>query len=153
MKSSVKLSAILMILLVSGCAASQAGPQRPWRVEVTTSGGITGRGAGDYAIDSDGKATAKLFDGRTCSFTAPVERIEALLAAARPREWKESYVPENNCCDRIEYILTYDEAGRATTTKWIDDPLPMPADLVALSRTIIGGDATSVRMLASERCR
>ncbi len=153
MKNVAKLSAFLLTLLGTGCAASQTAPQRPWRIEVTTSGGITGRGAGDYSIASDGKATAKLFDGRTCTFDAPVDRIEALLADARPGEWKESYVPENDCCDRISYRLVYDEAGRMTATSWIDDPLPMPADLIALSGAIIGGEATSIRMLAAERCR
>lgn len=153
MKSSVKLSALLMTFLAVGCTASYGGPKRPWRVEVKTDGGLAGRGAGDYAIDSDGKATAKLFDGSQCSFDADVAPIEKLLAAARPREWKESYVPENPCCDRIQYTLTYDEAGVEPVTSWIDDPLPMPEDLVALSRAIVGGDASSIRMMASERCR
>jgi hypothetical protein len=152
MKSSVKLSAIFLVLL-AGCTATHATPKRPWRVEVTTSGGITGRGTGDYAIDSGGKVTARLSDGRACTFTADAARIEALLAKARPAEWKESYFPENPCCDRFEYTLTYDEAGAKTATKWVDDPLPMPADLVALSQAIVGGDATSLRMLAAEQCR
>lgn len=39
------------------------------------------------------------------------------------------------------------------TTRWIDAPLPMPANLVALSSAIVGGDATSIRMLAAERCK
>lgn len=156
LKIAVKLSAsFLIVLLLAGCV-SQAAPKRPWRIELTSSGGFAGRGAGDYAIDSDGKVTARLFSGKACSYTAgpdDLRRIEALLAKARPREWKESYVPENRCCDRIEYTLTYDEAGTKTTTTWIDDPLPMPADLVALSNAIVGGDATSVRMQATERCK
>lgn len=150
-KTPVKLSAILLLLL-AGCAASHATPKRPWRVEVTTAGGIAGRGTGDYAIDSDGKVAARLFNGRDCTFTTSAAPIEALLAKARPQEWKASYVPENACCDRFEYTLTYDEAGEKTTVKWIDDPLPMPDDLVALSNAIVGGDATSLRMQAAERC-
>jgi len=151
-KNAVKLSALSLILF-AGCAASHAAPKRPWRVEVTTSGGITGRGTGNYAIDSDGKVVARLFNGRECTFTTDAGGIEAILAKARPNDWKESYVPENTCCDRIEYTLTYDEAGVKKTTTWIDDPLPMPADLVALSDAIVGGDAASIRMLATERCK
>lgn len=151
MKNAAKLSALFLVLL-SACTATQATPKRPWRVEVTTTGGITGRGTGDYAVDSDGKVTARLFNGRECAFTTGVDGIEAILAKARPSKWKESYLPENPCCDRIEYTLTYDEAEVKTTTKWIDDPLPMPADLKALANAIVGGDATSIRMLATERC-
>lgn len=152
MKNPVKLSAFFLLLLTA-CTASHATPKKPWRVEVTTTGGIHGRGTGDYAIDSDGKVTARLFDGRPCTFTTSPDPIEALLAKARPGEWKESYVPENACCDRYEYTLAYDEAGAKTTTKWIDDPLPMPDDLVALSQAMVGGDETSIRMQAAGRCQ
>lgn len=156
-KNTVKLSALFLTAFVlAGCAATQAGPRRPWRVDVITSGGFAGRGAGDYAIDSDGKAAARLFNGNACTYTAAADdlrRIEELLANARPREWKESYVPKDPCCDRITYTLTFDEAGTKTTSTWIDDPLPMPEDLVALSNAIVGGDATSIRMQAAERCK
>lgn len=156
MKSVVKLSAFLLIaLLLASCAASHGAPNRPWRVAVTTTGGIAGRGTGDFAIASDGKVEARLFDGRECRFTASaaeLRRFEELLGKARPREWKRSYVPENPCCDRFEYTLTYDEASVETTTKWIDDPLPMPADLVALADAIVGG-AASLRVIAAERCQ
>lgn len=151
MKNAAKLSALFLVLL-SACTATQATPKRPWRVEVTTTGGITGRGTGNYAVDSDGKVAARLFSGRECAFTTGVDGIEAILAKARPGGWKESYLPEDPCCDRIEYTLTYDEAGVKTTTKWIDDPLPMPADLKALANAIVGGDPASIRMLATQRC-
>lgn len=152
MKIRVKLSA-LFVLLAIGCAASNAAPKKPWRVEIKTSGGLAGRGTGDYAIDSEGNVTARLFDGRSCSFTVDPKAIETLLAKARPGEWKESYVPENPCCDRIEYTLTYDQAGEVVTTRWIDDPLPMPAGLVALSQAIVGGEPSSLRMQSAERCK
>lgn len=152
-KSSVKLSALLLISFAAACTAAHDDAIRPWTVAVKTEGGIAGRGAGDYAVDSHGRVTAKLFDGRDCTFTMDVAAIDELLSSARPREWKESYVPENQCCDRIHYTLTYDDAGVKTVTSWIDDPLPMPADLVALSNAIVGGDAASVRSTASERCR
>lgn len=152
MKNRVKLSAFLLLLLTS-CVATHATPKKPWRVEIKTTGGFSGRGAGDYAIDSTGTVTARLADGRSCSFTTDPKHIEALLAKADTEQWKESYAPEDPCCDRIEYTLTYDEAGEVVTTKWIDDPLPMPADLVALADAIVGGGATSLRMQSAERCK
>jgi hypothetical protein len=154
-KSSVKLSAILLMLLV-GCTASHAAPKRPWRVEVKTDGGFAGRGIGTYVLGSDASATAELMNGKGCTFTLSADelsRFESILATARPETWKESYVTENTCCDRILYDLMYEEAGERRTTRWIDAPLPMPADLVALSNAIVGGDATSIRMLAAERCK
>lgn len=151
-KITVKLSA-LFLLLVTGCTATHATPKEPWRVAVTTTGGITGRGTGDYAVDSAGKVTARLPNGRPCDFTISPDRIASLLANAKPDAWMESYVPENPCCDRFEYTLTYDEAGATKTTQWVDDPLPMPADLVAIANAIVGGDATSIRMQATERCQ
>jgi hypothetical protein len=155
MKTPVKLSAFSLILLIVACTATYAGPKRPWRVEVTTSGGFAGHGTGDYAIDSAGQVTAKLFNGRQCTFTAAaedVDRIEELLARARPREWKDSYEPKETCCDRFAYTLTYDEAGTVTETRWIDHPLPMPKDLAALADAIVGGGDNSIRMLATRRC-
>jgi len=156
MKTSVKLFAFLVALLgVFSCAASRSTPQEPWRIEVVTTGGFAGRGAGNYAVDHEGSVSAKLFNGNSCTFRLTedeLRRIRELLAKARPREWKESYVPENPCCDRIEYTLTVDEAGVQSKTTWIDDPLPRPADLVALADAIIGGEAASIRMLATTRC-
>jgi hypothetical protein len=156
-KSSVKLSAFLVALsLVFSCAAARSTPKEPWRVEVTTTGGLAGRGTGDYAVDHEGAVTAKLFNGKSCAFQLgedELRRIRNLLAEARPRKWRDSYIPENPCCDRFEYTLTVDEAGDQSTTKWIDFPEPMPADLVALAEAIVGGEAGSIRMLATERCR
>ncbi|MGZ5443966.1 MAG: hypothetical protein ACXW5U_18045 [Thermoanaerobaculia bacterium] len=153
----MKLSALfLTVALVSGCTATHAAPKRPWRVEVATDGGFVGRGIGTYALDSDATATARLMNGKGCTFTLSadeLERFESILAKARPGRWKESYVPENTCCDRILYKLTWDEADDKRSTRWIDAPLPMPDDLVALSNAIVGGDATSIRMLAAERCK
>lgn len=156
-KSSMKLSALfLTVALVSGCTATHAAPKRPWRVEVATDGGFAGRGIGKYALDSAATATARLMNGTECTFALTTEelaRFESILAQARPERWRESYVTENTCCDRILYELIWDEADDKRSTRWIDAPLPMPADLVALTNAIVGGDATSIRMLAAERCK
>jgi hypothetical protein len=151
----VKVSVLLSVILIVGCAASNASPAEPWRIEVTSSGGLAGRGAGDYAVASDGTVTAKLFNGRACTFQlTPTElgHIRTLLARTKRKQWKESYIPEESCCDRFTYVLTVDEAGAVTTTKWIDSPLPMPPDLEALADAMVGG-AKSIRVISADRCQ
>jgi hypothetical protein len=152
----MKLSGIVLsVFLTAGCAVSGTRPVEPWRVEVATSGGIAGRGMGTYAVASDGNVTATLSDGRSCSFALSSGELRGIadrLRDARPSSWKPSYIPANPCCDRFEYVLTLDEAGTITKTKWIDDPLPMPADLEALANALVGGEK-SIRSLAIERCR
>ena len=136
----MKLSAAALLLLVA-CAASQSTAVKPWRIDVTTSGGITGRGNGGWGIDSDGKISVTTIGGRTCTFDATPaerERFDAILANARPNSWKDSYVPEDNCCDRIEYRLTVVRAGEERKIVWIDDPLPMPKDLQAIADALTG---------------
>ena len=150
----MKLSALAMILLMS-CAASQTDSKRPWRIEVTSSGGLVGRGAGNYAIDSDGKIAVTTTAGRTCSFQATADelaRFGKLIDQARPDSWKESYAPENRCCDRFEYKLTLDRGGSQRTTEWIDDPLPMPADLQAIADAMVGAPG-SLRVDYAPRCQ
>lgn len=152
----MKLSGLLLIMsLLNSCAAAHSTPPKPWRLEIATSGGITGRGNGTYSIHSDGAVSATFINGRSCTFqasAADLKKIEALLADAKPSQWKAAYIPENPCCDRIEYALTLDEAGTVTKTRWIDDPPPMPKDLTAIGEAIISG-ADSLRAHAAEQCR
>jgi hypothetical protein len=137
----VKLSAfLLMLMTLTSCAASQsAAPPTPWKLSLTTSGGFAGRGNGSVSLDSSGAIAVTTIANKSCTFTASADELQQftnLLAAARPDAWKASYAPENKCCDRIEYTLTYDAAGKVTETSWIDDPLPMPGDLVAVSEAL-----------------
>lgn len=150
----MKLS-ILAMMVLTACAASHSRPNRPWRMELVTSGGFAGKGNGNYTIDSDGKIGVVATNGKSCSFDAAPEdvaRFEELLRNAKPEAWAESYVPENSCCDRFEYVLTIDEAGVKRTVRWIDDPLPMPQDLEAISNAMTGG-ADSLRVRFGDRCR
>ena len=152
----MKLSPIFLSLTMAlACTAARSGPERPWRIEVTTSGGLAGRGMGTFAIDSDGKIAIRRMNGEPCSYDATKEqlaRIETLLGNADPARWRESYLPENTCCDRIEYAMTVDEGGEIASTRWIDDPAPMPQDLTALADAIVGGEK-SIRAESAERCR
>lgn len=152
----MKLSRILLTLtIVAACAGFRSTPERPWRIEVSTSGGLTGRGIGGYAIDSDRKVEVRRMNGDVCRYTtteAELAHVERLLGDARPKAWRESYLPENTCCDRIISTLTVDEAGKVAATKWIDGPPESPADLNALANAIIGPEK-SIRAESAERCK
>jgi hypothetical protein len=126
---------LLLFLTVLACGTSTSNPPalRPWTLELATSGGITGRGLGTIRIDSGGDAVV----GQCSSNVTDLERFDALLANARPGQWRESYLPENPCCDRFEYALTVDIAGTTHRTRWIDDPLPMPNDLTAIGDALL----------------
>ncbi|HEX8617043.1 MAG TPA: hypothetical protein VF911_05590 [Thermoanaerobaculia bacterium] len=150
----MKLSALGVLLLMS-CAASQNSqpPAGPWSVQVTTSGGITGRGNGSWAIASDGKVAVTSMSGKSCAFDATAEqraRFGSLLANARPDTWSASYAPENRCCDRIEYTMTIEESGKQRKVEWIDDPLPMPRDLSAIVNAVTG--VPSLRTEYGDKC-
>src|SRR4028119_1296392 len=113
------------------------------------------RGAGNYAVASDGNVRVTAINGRECTFTLTndeLRRITELLGRSRRSGWKASYVPEESCCDRFAYTLTVDEAGAVTKTEWIDDPLPMPDDLAALVAAMVGGEG-SIRAMATDRCK
>jgi hypothetical protein len=155
-ENAMKLSLMMLMVSVVACAASsRTAPSEPWRFEVTSSGGITGRGAGSYSIASDGTIEVTSPANTACRFEATDEeksRFRTLLANARPEQWKASYVPENPCCDRFEYELTVVEAGKERKVKWIDDPLPMPADLAAITAAMVGPDP-SLRATYGGQCR
>lgn len=153
----MKLSLLMMMVSVVACAASsRPAPAEPWQLAVTSSGGFAGRGAGSYSIASDGAVAVTTMTKTTCHFEATDEdrsRFRTLLANARPEAWKESYIPENSCCDRFEYELVVTEAGKTTrTVKWIDDPEKMPADLAAITAALVGTDP-SLRTTYGGKCR
>ncbi|HYC62689.1 MAG TPA: hypothetical protein VEK79_24275 [Thermoanaerobaculia bacterium] len=136
----MKLSLMATMIMMMSCAASQSADE-PWSIAVTSSGGFAGKGAGSYTIKSDGEITVTTMAGKSCTFRATEEemtRFRDLLANAKPDTWAGHYVPEDSCCDRFEYEMTIDEAGRKHSVKWIDDPAPMPADLAALTNAIVG---------------
>lgn len=151
----MKLSAIMMMFMLAACSVSQSTPAAPWSLEVATSGGIAGRGVGTYAIDSAGTVTVVSMNGTRCEFHATAEelsRIEQLLGDARPDGWNDAYIPSDPCCDRIEYVMTLEQKGGRREVRWIDDPLPMPADLEALTGALVGG-ADSLRVRYGGQCR
>lgn len=137
MLSPHSLLALLMFAACAGSATTQA--DAPWRLELTSSGGITGRGLGALTIDSKGAVVLKTVRGKTCELRESddaLRRLAAEVQAATPERWAESYVPENNCCDRVEWTLVFERGATKRETRWIDDPKPMPRDLAAIVRTL-----------------
>jgi len=130
--------ALLIPLILFGCALT--GVKRPWKLELTTSGGFTGRGSGSITLDSKGALNLKMPNGVQCSAEASeaeLKQYDELLADARPHEWKRSYSPQNKCCDRIQHNLTLTTATKTYETEWISAPLPMPKDLSALGNALL----------------
>jgi hypothetical protein len=156
MEIVMKLSVFAMMFMsMVACAASRTKPMEPWSIEVNSSGGLAGRGAGSYAIDSSGQVSVTTMTRKSCTFRATEEemrRFTELLTNARPETWAASYIPEDPCCDRFEYELTLDEAGTKRTVKWIDDPKPMPKDLAALTNAMVG-PAPSLRVTYAAQCQ
>lgn len=155
----MKLSVMTMILLAA-CAGANGTPNEaasaaPWRIEMTSSGGFAGRGAGNYTLDSSGALAMTTMNGRACTFQlepAEVARFASLLDAAHPADWKPSYAPEDRCCDRIEYQLKVNFEGKDHATEWIDDPLPMPEGLTKLWMAMTGG-VDSLRLKYDPQCK
>jgi hypothetical protein len=151
----MKLSFVAMMIVTLACVAARTAPAEPWSLHVTSSGGIAGKGAGSYSIDSAGEITVTTMMAKRCIYRATdaeMQRFRELLTNARPTSWKESYVPENACCDRFEYEMVLDEAGTKHTVRWIDDPEPMPKDLVALTNAVVGPEP-SLRVTYGAQCR
>jgi hypothetical protein len=122
---------------------------------VTSGGGLAGHGMGSYSIGSDGIVSVTNMAGKTCTFTArpeEVARVGKLVGVAEATRWREAYLPEDTCCDRIEWTLSFEEGARTVATKWLDRQGPLPADLTALADALAGG-TESVRNVYEPRCR
>jgi hypothetical protein len=123
---------LLLLLVLFGCALTPV--KRPWKLELTTGGGFTGQGLGSITLDSGGAIHVKTPFRGECDSRATATELasyEALLAKARPKTWRESYMPENRCCDRVDFHLTLTIVDRSWKTEWMP-PEPMPKDLTAL---------------------
>lgn len=136
MKNAQILSLLAMLI---GCAASPQPADEPWRLEMTSSGGIAGKGAGSMVIDSAGTFTVTTMSGKTCPARlseAESRKLADAVAKAKPDGW-QTPSPEALCCDRIEWSLALTIGGKTHTATWIDDPkLAMPPDLRALTKVL-----------------
>ena len=123
-----------MFLQIVALLIAVAADEPAWRVEITTSGGFVGHGAGGLVITPDGKLVLRR--GCELAMTADdLKTIGELVAKARPEQWKPSYVQPTNpegCCDMIRTTLTVTRGGKRWTSTWFDDHGVMPADLDAI---------------------
>ena len=115
----------------------------PWRVEVATHGGLSGRGAGGVKIHSSGDVEVFTPSGKRCEVRlerAAVAKVERALERARPERWRPRYfVPDNptGCCDQVSTTLAVVRAEggveRQIVTGWYDE-----------SRQLVPNDAVRV---------
>ena len=149
----LSVRSLIALFVLTACAASQ--PATPWRAELTSAGGIAGKGNGSFSIDSAGKISVTTMNGTQCSYEATAEdmqRFRKLVAAAKPARWNESYVTGNMCCDRLVWTVTLEQPNSKRSASWIDDS-PKPRDLVALAAALgAGADTGSIRARYVSQC-
>ena len=125
----------------SQSTSSQPATSQPraqsWRLEITSSGGLTGRGLGSIAIEN-GMAEGRTMSGTSCAseLTASErEELQRLVDAARPAAWQNQKPPAGSA-DMIEYTLTLRRGGETKSVTWTgEDTSTMPADLGGLFQT------------------
>jgi hypothetical protein len=144
---------LLAAIVLTACAASPR-PAEPWKIQLKSSGGFAGQGAGTYTVESTGKVTAASPFFKGCSYSLSADELRQfrkVLGAAKPETWKKSYMPENRCCDRFEWVLTFEEGPKSYTTEWLDSGPPMPEDLTAVIE-MLSESPSSIRSTAPRRC-
>ena len=154
------MKTLILILLLSTVLPAQGGQSAPrpasgkkaaaqvrppgrgkvtaWRLKLTSSGGISGRGGGEVTITSRGEVVAgrpalggQL--GPSCEGKLRPAQLRALgqaVLSARPAAWRPRYVDPQNpdgCCDQFNYQLELELSGPAGappqtyTTGWHDE--------------------------------
>lgn len=144
--------ALSLLTLGVGLAGQGAPAAAGWRVELRSSGGITGRGVGGVTVNADGTvAVIRQIVARgqepTCTVRVPerVARVGDALAATRPDAWRERYPASGTpaCCDGFQWDLdvTRTTAGAAAIrqhTSWTSDgDAKVPADVERLRAAVV----------------
>lgn len=161
-KSHSAILALLAVLASVGClrqaavetgaTSDGAGPPMNtqnlsgWDVAIATSGGITGRGLGEIAVDSSGAGHVSDM-ARGCDVKIDAQDVGAIarrVVSSDAARWKDSYASPANphgYADQIRYELTFSRVSNGTaekrTTFWFDENIEtLPDDLVALRETV-----------------
>jgi hypothetical protein len=145
----------MWLLTVSVGLASQGTPTASgWRVELRSSGGLTGRGVGGVAVNSDGAVAVirqTMAGGQgwepTCTVRVPerIRRVVDALAVTRPDTWRERYPAPGSpgCCDGFQWDLdvirtTVGQSPVRQHTSWTSDGSPsVPADVEKLRAALV----------------
>jgi hypothetical protein len=157
MWNSATLAGMSVLALCALPAVQNARGDSGWRVELRSSGGITGRGLGGVAVQSDGAVVLMRFGSTrdrghgwepTCTLRLPdqVRHIADALAATRPETWRERYPSSSkrgSCCDGYQWDLEVirtatSEAPTRHRTSWTSDgPSDLPGDVSRLRAAIL----------------
>ena len=86
-----------------------------WKIEITTSGGFTGRGIGTMSANS-----------REAS-----RELRTSVENANPAAWQPDYSSGDGHPDEVRYMLTLTSEEREYVTSW-RDTTALPADLAEL---------------------
>jgi len=150
---------VMLILAIAITASAQPGGRQrsithpaqlapDWKIEITTSGGITGGGTGGLIVSANGALTITFGSSpaaRRCTFQLTPSELQTLAARVenlRPRSWMECYSLANvgtHCCDLIRTNLTLSarNGGDLYITSWLTGS-ELPQDLRDLIETLKG---------------
>lgn|GEM_PF-784889 len=151
MRETVGMALFLVALTMARCGASNgvssssmpsestsARKQESWSIEITTDGGLTGKGLGSVTIDSRGHVGAADLS-RRCDGSLTTTESAALttgVASATPGSWKTSYADPatpHGHPDEIHYSLSLARGGESYATAWYGEQgSALPADLITL---------------------
>ena len=159
--------AFLVIMTIAAAApAQQSGRQRSvahpallagdWKIEITSTGGITGGGNGGLIVSSDGVLVITFGStpqSKRCSFQLTADELRAVddaVRSARPAAWAECYSladVSTHCCDLIRTTLTLSaRSGRDVyITSWLTGSQPLPGDLQIFSDLLRGPASLDAR--------
>lgn len=87
-----------------------------WQMNLESSGGITGRGAGNVSVASDGTSTA----GAPSVSAEVVQRLNRSLDEAWSASWQSPAPPERGA-DMFEYTLRVTRDGETREVSWRED--------------------------------
>lgn len=113
-----------------------------WRVEIETSGGLSGRGLGGVVVNSDGGIEAST-ETKKCSGRLTPQELQSLarlILRTKPLAWQPSYQRPDNPyggADQFQYTLRMTVDSRAYETFWYEvTAAARPRDLRALSEVV-----------------
>ena len=142
--SALRLAAAAVAALVFATVNAEAAP---WRVDVTTHGGLSGRGSGGVKIRSSGDVEVVTATGQRCDIRlgrAALAKVEQALRRARPERWRPRYFMRDNptgCCDQVSTTLAIvqGEAEKQSVTGWYDESRQLvPRDARAVHEAAMG---------------
>lgn len=143
--TTISLLRVCAWLTAFGLAACspQESDQFRWRLNLDSTGGLSGQGQGRVTVTSDGKVAASRL-GRSCSVTLGDDDLHAIqqaVGAIAPGNWGTDYQPSKTqvCCDRVSWQLEVtlevaEGAKRTAHADWHESAMgQLPPDLRALA--------------------